>query len=485
MQSGHRTLWICCLAALAGVGCDEARHEPALPKANIVVIVTDDQASSTLSYMPNAQKLLVREGTLFPNFFINDPICCPSRVTILLGQYRHNHRIERSEGGCAFRFFREGMPRKSFGALVRAAGYRTGYVGKYLNSHQAYLALHGPDDREDHLLEGWDDYHILVDASYSGFQLHENGEITDVPRSRRGYQTDVLAKLATNFIAESAASGEPFFLFVAPGAPHPPAQSAWRHRNAFEGVVAPRIPSFDEVDVSGQPALRHTRRLSMRQMVAIDMRYRKQLQALQAVDELVRDVVVELDASGQLEHTYLFFTSDNGLHFGEHRIQRGKGTPFEEAVRVPLIVRGPGVVRDRVVRQLASNVDILPTVLDLLGEPPAEGVDGRSLVSLFGPLRESPAWRNAIVLESRHEQRNQGVPGFAAVRTDRFKWIEYETGERALYDLEADPYETTNIYDSENRETAEALSLWLRELLTCHGDACRRSENAALDTPRG
>jgi arylsulfatase A-like enzyme len=514
MRARPQTSWICsltaiaCIACGACIGCDgvetgaesaesgksgeaggrgraEALRVIPAVKPNIVIIVTDDQATSTLAHMPHTQELLVREGTLFPNFFINDPICCPSRVTILLGQYRHNHQIERSQWGCGFRFFKEGMHRRSFGTMVREAGYRTGYVGKYLNSHRSYVTLKGPDPGGDHLLAGWDDYHILLDSSYLGFELHENGKLRELPADSGHYQTDVLAELATTFIGDSADAEKPFFLFIAPGAPHGPGQPARRHRAAFEGVRAPRIPSFNEVDVSGQPGLEKSKRMGAFAATQIDRRYRAQLQMLAAVDELVRDVVAALQASGHLEDTYLLFASDNGMHFGEHRIQRGKATPFEEAVRVPLVIRGPGVVRDRVAPQLTANVDILPTVLDLIGETPGPAIDGRSLVPLFGPDAEAAVWRNAIVLESRHEKRNQGIPSFGAIRTNRFKWIEYERGGRALYDLRDDPHEMTNIHGPASQDTTQALSAWLFELLHCSGSDCLRVENETLDTPRG
>jgi arylsulfatase A-like enzyme len=171
----------------------------------------------------------------------------------------------------------------------------------------------------------------------------------------------------------------------------------------------------------------------------------------------------------------------DGHHYGEHRIFQGKGTPFEESVRVPLVIRGPGVVKDRVLSQLATNADLLPTILDLVGGTPGERVDGRSLEPLFGPAAGEVPWRNALALESRHAERNQAVPAFGAIRTRRYKWIEYESGGRALYDLANDPYEMTNTHGEANAATAKALSAWLRDLLGCSGAACRRVEDESLD----
>jgi len=481
MRSWTRTRWIAGLVALASLACGGDGRDAAPPKPNIVVILTDDQTESSLGFMPHPQALLVREGLSFSNFFINDPICCPSRVTILTGEYQQNHRLETHPKGCGYRFFEEGKHRRSLGKLVHDAGYRTGYLGKYLNSHDLYIEQAGAAEGEDHLLAGWDDYRVLVKRRFFGFQLHQDGKIRTVSGESARYQTDVLARMAARFIAASVAERQPFLLFIAPDAPHSPATPAERHRHHFARVRAPRPPSFNQADVSGQPALGEVPVLSRREVAVTDALYRRQLQSLQAVDEMVRHLVEKLEALGQLEDTYIFFLSDNGFHFGEHRIPGGKGTPFEESVRVPLVVRGPGVAKGREIAQLATNADLLPTLLELAGGTPGERVDGRSLTPLFTRGAGAVPWRNAVVLESRHEARNRGVPAFGAIRTRRFKWIEYANGGRALYDLANDPYETTNAYGEANQAISEALSVWLRDLLTCSGATCRSREDESFD----
>jgi arylsulfatase A-like enzyme len=122
MRSWTRTRWIAGLVALASLACDGDGREAAPPKPNIVVILTDDQTESSLGFMPHTQALLVREGLSFSNFFINDPICCPSRVTILTGEYQQNHRLETHPKGCAYRFFEERKHQRSLGKLVHNAG---------------------------------------------------------------------------------------------------------------------------------------------------------------------------------------------------------------------------------------------------------------------------------------------------------------------------------------------------------------------------
>jgi arylsulfatase A-like enzyme len=454
-------------------------------RPNIIVILTDDQESSSLQYMPNTLSLLVAKGASFNHFFLNDPICCPSRSTIFLGEYRQNHRLETDPDGCGFRFFADGNHRRALGKLFKDAGYRTSYLGKFLNSHDAYLERVDAAGGDDHLLLGWDDYHLVIKRGFYGFSLHENGRIREVPAEGGEYQTDLLSRLAVQFITGSVAEQSPFLVFIAPEAPHEPATPALRHRETFPDAQAPRIPSFNQANVSSQPSLRASPPLTPEDVVAIDERYRRQLQSLQAVDEMVRDLVQQLEVLGQLDHTFIFYLSDNGMHYGDHRLLRGKGTPFEASVRVPLIIRGPGVEPNRVITYLASNADILPTLLEIAGVPPSKQVDGRSLSPFFrGELRGIP-WRNALALESRHENRNQGVPRFGAIRTWRYNWIEYEDGSRELYDLILDPHETANVDVPANAGIASGLSGWLHDLLGCSGVGCRQIEDEPLATRLG
>ena len=407
------------LPALAGLSCTDGLPGSEDGRPNIVIIVTDDQPSSTLAHMSHTNELLIREGTLFENFLINDPICCPSRATILLGQYRHNHLLEWHPTGCSYRFFEKGMHRRALGSLLGESGYRTGYVGKYLNDYDTYLERIGSYGSGDHLLVGWDEFHVLLKRAYYGFRMDQNGEVLRYLPLRGRYQTDVLSELARKFIRTSVDAGRPFFLFVAPDAPHESLVPASRHREQLDDARAPRGPSFNERDVSDQPSLRNVPLLSEEQVDAIDARYREVLRTLLAVDEMVKDIVDLLRELGALEKTYLLFTSDNGVHNGEHRIWGGKGTPFEESVRLWLAVRGPGVEKGRVLPQLTANVDILPTVLDIAGVEAEESIDGRSLLPLFGRNAMDVPWRNAIVLESSHERRNQGIPRFIAVWLER------------------------------------------------------------------
>jgi arylsulfatase A-like enzyme len=269
----------------------------------------------------------------------------------------------------------------------------------------------------------------------------------------------------------------PFFLYLAPEAPHERAISAKRHRDLFPDLRAPRGPSFNEPDISDKATLSNFPPIGEGMIATIDARYGRMVRSLQAVDELVDRLVTLLDELEVLDHTYLIYTSDNGFHFGEHRIVANKATPFEEGIRVPFVVRGPGIARGRTTSSLAANVDIHPTVLDLVGERVGPGVDGRSLVPLWSEGADGGQPRTAFLLESNHLGRTPGIPRFTAIRTSRFKLIEYRTGARELYDLQNDPYELENIYESSDPLIRDELSKRLRALQLCIGKRCEQLEN--------
>jgi arylsulfatase A-like enzyme len=282
--------------------------------------------------------------------------------------------------------------------------------------------------------------------------------------------TDVLADRARHFVQRTAATGQPFFMYLAPYAPHQPATPAPRHLEAFPDVTAPRPPSFNEADVSDKPAwVQNLPRLTAANIAQLDALYRRRLQSMLAVEDLVVTLVEALAAVGQLDHTYIFFTSDNGFHLGQHRQRAGKNSEFEEDVRVPLLVRGPGVPAGALLPHLVVNADFAPTFAELAGAAAADFVDGRSLVPLLGATPPAE-WRRAVLLE--HDLT--GTRAFRGIRTRRFKYIEYiNTGERELYDLRNDPCELDNAFGTADPGLVARLAARLEQLATCSGAGCR------------
>jgi N-acetylglucosamine-6-sulfatase len=464
--------------------CDEdktAVTQTSPAKPNFVFILADDMRNDDLKYMPKTRALLEKKGIRFANAYVSTPLCCPSRATIMRGQYAHNTGVwtnnndKGSAGGWEV-YRSNGNEQDNVATRLNNAGYTTALIGKYLNGY----------NNTRHVPQGWDKWFanfILGPRSfnYFNYDVNDNGTIRHFGTRDGDYLTDVLRRQTRSFIGTSAAQGKPFFAYVAPLAPHGGGPPAPRDEHTYDGVRSPRLPSFDERDVSDKPPwIRKLPRLSDRTQASINRSHESRVERLQALDDLVEGVVDELRASGQFRNTYIVFTSDNGNHLGEHRVPERKGRPYEEDVNMPLLVRGPGVEADSTTAKLALNTDFFPTFADLAGIQTPNYVDGRSLrPTLKG--NTTTAWRTAILLERRnpysgHLQSSYASGPFYGIRTSSgMKYIEYSLGPRELYDLNTDPYERTNSYDA--TAPPEGLDTRLEALKGCAGDACRAAEN--------
>ena len=450
-----------------------------LARPNLVLIVADDldQNLGTIESMPNLQQL-AQQGLTFSDFFVTNALCAPSRATLLRGQYTHSHEVGSNEApaGGFETFVRMGHEGSTLATWLQGAGYRTILLGKYLNGYpEGGSRTHRPP--------GWSEFVSPVDVeAYKGFnyRMNENGRIVSYGNRTQDYLTDVLARKAEDLLRRS--SGTPFFLYLTPYAPHHPATPAPRHDRLFAGAQVPRTPSFNEADVSDKPAPRTA--LAGSEIDDIDSLYRTRLQSMQAVDEMIARVVRVLEDSGRMGDTYIFFTSDNGFHMGQHRLRPQKATPYEEDVRVPLIVRGPGVAAGETLSgYLAGNVDLAPTLAELAEVETPHFVDGRSLAPLLRGERPAPGtWRQAFLLEQYSDEGliapspRSAQPVFVGIRTLRYKYVEYWTGVREIYDLASDPYELSNFGGTASPDLIAELSSLLRSLSTCVGGACRASE---------
>ena len=461
-------------------------------RPNVVLILADDLDTGLLQRYgeryPNIGRLAA-EGTTFENAFVTDPLCCPSRATTLRGQYAHNHRITGNWpplGGAGM--FRDlGREDSTVATWLRDEGYRTTLVGKYMNDY------HG-----DRVPPGWDDWYGIA-GGHEDHDLNENGWIRRYDPARY-HLDDVLAGKAAGSVRRSPEHGAPFFMWVGTQAPHAPATPAPRHEGAFSHAPLPRPPSFNEGDVSDKPGwVRDNPRLGRGEIPPMQDLYRDRLRSMLAVDEMVGRLMDALEESGELDDTYVFFTSDNGWHAGEHRLTTGKWTAYEEDVRVPLIVRGPGVPAGRTLPHLVLNNDLAPTFAGLAGVDPPGFVDGRSLEPL---LREDPppteGWRTAFLVEAATElgpaavpplsgdplpenwrrlpREYWGRPGLEAVRTGDMLYVEYGDGGRELYDLRRDPHQLTNRYETAAPELLRRLRGRLESLRDCSGSGCRAAE---------
>ena len=477
----RRTASQACAAALitlaaAGCGADPGPGQEPDERPNVVVLMTDDQTLESMRVMPGVRRTIARRGTTFTRSFVSFALCCPSRATFLTGQYAHNHGVlgNRPPLGGYGRLDRgETLP-----VWLQRAGYRTMHVGKFLNRY-------GVDLGPYHVPPGWDDWHGSVDPftyDYYGTVLNENGALRSYPSQ---YSTDLYADLAEDLIGEAAQDDRPFFLSAAFLAPHDggprelddPAGlvtpvSAPRHRDLFVAEALPRSvdASFNESDMSDKPAyMRALPSIGPQLADAIVESYRQRLESLVAVDEAVVGITNALRADGELDNTLIIFTSDNGFFHGEHRMPNEKMLVYEPSIRVPLIMRGPGVPVGAARRQLVTNADLAPTILDVADASPTKPQDGRSLLPLLADPRLE--WGRDLLIEGAE---GFTVRGFEALRTYRYVYAEYRTGERELYDLERDPHELRSVHDDPAYAPIRAqLARRLRALRVCAGRGCR------------
>ena len=440
-------------------------------RPNILVIMTDDQTVADMRVLPKVRALLGEKGTTFTNSFVSYALCCPSRSTFLTGQLAHNHGVTQNSGPHG------GYQRldhsNTLPVWLQDAGYYTVHIGKYLNNYGVDSPAAPP---------GWSRWFGLIDPStykMYGYTVSVDG----VPVTRGGgskaYQTDVLAGEAERVLRAQAGSGQPFFMTVAPIAPHleringvqVAPRPAPRYKGRFARERFPAKPSFNETDVTDKPA--HIKRLpvlnrakSARQVSF----YRARLASLLAVDDLVERLVRVLTETGQLDRTVILFTSDNGFLLGEHRIPDQKYYPYEEAIRVPLIIRGGGFPVGATASQLVSNVDLAPTIVALTGAQSGLEMDGRPLL----PLALDPGEGQDRTLLIEGMGAGVDKPSFKAVRDRRWLYVEYTGGDRELYDLENDPFELSSRHEDPALATVRTgLAGQLARLHACAGQACR------------
>ena len=433
--------------ARAEAGADSGK----LP--SIVVIVTDDQRWDTLDAMPIVQSELADHGVTFRNGFVVNSACCPSRASILTGKYSHSTGVYTntgSEGG--FRSFNDG----STMATWLDVDYESALIGKYLNNYE-FAGKNGQ------VPLGWDHWVAFPKAAYGDFALNIDGKVERFG-GHQGSSTSVLADQAVRFIE---GTDGPLLLYFAPKAPHWPAEPEPRDADEFSHIAKHRPRSFNEADVSDKPDwVQRKDLLTSAQVKAMDRFRRGQLQTLLPVDRAVGDVVAALDDTGRLGNTMIVFLSDNGMLWGEHRL-RGKGNAYEESIRVPFIVRydagvaDPGSASD----ELVLNIDIAPTAA-ALGGVNAPRAEGKSLLPLL--LDPDASWREDFLVEHFSPGGPSGNPPvFCAVRSERYKLVDYYWGRDELYDLNSDPYELENrIFDP--ALAAERNHLQAREKELCN-----------------
>lgn len=403
---------------------------PAESISHVVIVVTDDQRADTLWAMPTVSDRLLGEGMSFSAAYVTSPLCCPERASFLSGGFRPVHTgvlsNEMPNGSSAL------FPDEdTLATALQEQGFATGLFGKYLNTAEGADAVYIPP--------GWTQYSALADVTtWTDFTLIEGssgvasstGELVH----HSEYITDVLGAEAVEFIGEHA--HEPFFLYLATTAPHLPAEPADEDAALYADRVW-RGGAWNEADVSDKPIHVSSRPLlEPTEIAALDEQAREQLRTLASVDRMVGRLLDSLEEQGELDHTLFVFTSDNGYLWGEHRLT-DKGLPYEESIRVPFVIRGPGISRRSSFSPVAVNLDLPATLLDLfdLDRP----TDGLSFLPLLRGLEASR--RPPFIIECYAE----GNPLWSGLVKEQWRYAIYATGEEELYDLQSDPSELSNL----------------------------------------
>ncbi len=529
---------------------------PSGPPPSFVLIQTDDQTLDQLyatytppggaevAAMPNTLADIAAKGMTFNRYYVSYPLCCPSRVSLLTGRYAHNHNDRGNvppEGGYTGFSIRQAYSH-NLAVWLQQAGYRTIHVGKFLNGYGDE-----PFDNGKTVPPGWNAWHTVLNADtnhyYYGYTLNDNGSI-DGPFGDSGswetreygqkddfgcpfaplnglpclYETDVFTRIATEEMLGTPPE-QPFYLQLDYTAPHGdfrhPAgpEPAPRHDESFSGDPFPHNNSqgLNEGNVNDKPRfIREAPYLSPADLHTYRVYYQKALESLRSIDDGVQQIVNTLGAMHRLRNTYIIFTSDNGFFYGEHRLTGGKFLAYEPSTHLPLLIRGPGIKPGSQTGELAANIDIAPTVLELARAEADKSIDGRSLVPyMLDPTLRS---RRPILFESFVEtndvEENGGGPPIAptpiaagragggpgvnarpkgasasivappknyyGIRLGPYKYIEWPDGEKELYDIEKDPYELNNkVRDGNYRPIRAFLHNELERLETCGGRTCQ------------
>ncbi|MGA8219416.1 MAG: sulfatase [Solirubrobacterales bacterium] len=519
----HARAWatlaaVAVLLAISGATLLARDAQGAWSRKNVVFILTDDMTSSELSAMPNVQSLLAAQGTSFNEAYISFPLCCPSRATMMSGQYMHNHGVHGNfpPNGSWTKF--RSHESNALAVWLANDGYYNVHIGKYLNGYPS-----GDDTLP--VPPGWAEWYgkVSEDALYYDYQVIEKTGPTAIPHltfygdQPIDYQTDVFANRAVDFVDDSGRANQPFWLNLWFNSPHGPFDPAPRDLYRLSGIPLPKVPGFNEKDIKDKPnwfRKQARKRLTKRQAALIAGERRRQEEQLISVDQAVGRLVQSLSDQGILDDTYIIFSSDNGFFRGEHRIATGKYLPYDPASRVPLIIRGPGIPAGGVSNELVWNGDIPQTILQIASGSRDDSVDGRSLL----PFAEQPLLRSTrpVLLEGDtgpggtgaeaahssaararaarvHVAGRKGVrnleqepdaiksatntdkaPAYRSIRTDRYEYTVYSNGQTELYDMRRDPAQLHSLArDPRYRYVRRWLYTQLVPLSICAGPPCR------------
>ncbi len=487
-------------------------------RPNVITILTDDMRTDDLRWMPNVRSLIEDQGLNFRNSFASNPLCAPSRASLLTGQYSQSTGVYTVLNNNSFKAFDD---RRTLGTSLNAAGYNTLFLGKYINGYGQQKSKVTGKGSFRYVPPGWTDWYGSVERpAHSGYDaggtyayyhviFNHNGTIDD--SHARQYQSDVEGRLASRLITKYHRSAKPFFLYFAPIAPHfgaptekdDPTHVVWPNTGKHESMKTPaRPPSvrgiFDKqiLRASGMPTnggpseknvsdkhrpMRYLPELSPQERIAVREVTRQRAEALYALDKQVKRLVQTLKATGEYKNTVIMFTSDNGYFLGEHRMRQGKILANEPSLRVPFVICGPGIPHGTRFDPITTE-DVTATILQLTGASPPHPSDGTSVVPSF---KADQGWKLPVITEGttwdsfarraakRHPPLFKDGRSTIGIRTAGWKYIRYDNGDGELYDLTRDPNELHSQFGQPKyaRIQAELNRVWLSHK-DCAGASC-------------
>ncbi|GGU08371.1 sulfatase [Nocardioides albus] len=473
-------------AAVAAAATRTPGLERPVEKPNLLMVTVDDLSSLDMDHLPQVRKLVERAGVSFAEGIAPTPICVPARASLLTGQYAHNHGARTIEG--PYGGYQAFDDSSTVATSLKDAGYSTILAGKYLNGY-------GEGATRGEVPPGWDQWRATVDPSTYNFRspkFNVNGEII----KSKGYSSTVITEQAKAGIAAERRSGKPWFAWVNYVAPHhggpsgpddpkkiypgtdaavsvtvPDAQDRGHH----DGVQIPARPNLFPEDTSGYAKGSPARgQFDPRQKNALRIAYQRRLEANRSLDRNIASLLVGLKKRGELKRTLVVFTSDNGFSNGYHNLN-GKLWHYDESLRIPVLMSGPGVPRGRTVRTPVTNPDLAVTLLAAAGARPPRTPDGIDIMPwLRAPeqVRAIPVGGWRVVDGSRRL--------WSGIRVGSWTYARLHTGQVEVYDRSSDPYEQHNLAaDPASAETVKALAALADRYETCAGSTCPKDLYAA------